>query len=47
MGRADALETEGLVLKSMHMGHMGVGCQAELPIVSICTVTLQAGHKVV
>ena len=47
MGGADVLKTEGLMLESMHMGNMGVGCQAELPIVSICTVTLQAGHKVV
>jgi hypothetical protein len=25
MGRANALETEGLVLKAMYMGHVGTG----------------------
>jgi len=26
------------MLKAMCMGHMGMGCQAELPVISICTV---------
>jgi hypothetical protein len=46
MGGADVLKTEGLVLKSMRMGHMGVGCQAELPIVSICTMRMKGGEVV-
>jgi hypothetical protein len=43
MGGADALEIEGLVLESMHMGHMGAGCQVELPIIGICTVWAKGG----
>jgi hypothetical protein len=46
MGGADVLKTEGLVLESMHMGHMGVGCQVELPIVSICTMWMKGGETV-
>jgi len=46
MGRADMLKTEGLVLKSMCMGHMGAGCQAELPIVSICMMWMKGGEMV-
>jgi hypothetical protein len=41
MGEADALKTEGLMLESMHMGHIGAGCQAELPIISICTMWME------
>jgi len=44
MGGADALETEGLVLESMRMGHIGVGYQVELPIVSICTVGMKGAE---
>jgi hypothetical protein len=44
MGGADALKTEGLVLESMHMGHMGAGCQAELLIVSICMMWMKRGE---
>jgi len=29
MRGADVLKTEGLVLKSMPIGHMGAGCQVE------------------
>jgi hypothetical protein len=43
MGRANALKTEGLVLKAMCMGHMGAGCQAEPPIISICMVWVKGG----
>jgi hypothetical protein len=43
MGGTDALKTEGLMLGSMHMGHMGAGCQAELPIVSICMIWMKRG----
>jgi hypothetical protein len=46
MGGADALKTEGLVLKSMHMGHMGAGCQVELPIVTICMIRMKGGEAV-
>ena len=38
MGRANMLKTEGLMLKAMPMGYMRSGHQAELPIISICTV---------
>jgi hypothetical protein len=41
MGGADALKTEGLVLESMCMGHMGAGCQVELPVISICVVGMK------
>jgi hypothetical protein len=40
------LVTEGLVLESMPMGHMRAGCQAELPIVSVCMVWTEAGKSV-
>jgi len=46
MGGADALKTEGLMLESMHMGHMRAGCQAELPIISICTIWTKGGKVV-
>ena len=46
MGGADALKTEGLVLKSMRMGHMGAAYQAELPIVSICAMRMKGGEAV-
>ena len=46
MGGADTLKTEGLVLDSMHIGHMRAGCQAELPIISICIVWAK-GSKMV
>jgi len=36
------LKTEGLVLESMRIGHMRPGCQAELPIVTICMVWMKA-----
>jgi hypothetical protein len=38
MGRANMLKTEGLMLKAMHMGYMGMGRQVELPIISIYMV---------
>ena len=41
MGGADALKIEGLVLKSMYMGYMGVGCQAELSVISIYMVGME------
>jgi hypothetical protein len=44
MGGTDVLKTEGLVLKSMCMGHMGMGCQAELPIISICMMWMEKGE---
>jgi hypothetical protein len=44
MGRANTLKTEGLVLKAMHMDHMGMGHQAELSIISICTVWAKRGE---
>jgi hypothetical protein len=37
------LKTEGLVLESVRMGHMGAGCQAELSIDSICTMRMKGG----
>jgi hypothetical protein len=43
MGGADTLKTEGLMLESMCMGHMGVGCQVKLLIVSICMVWAKGG----
>jgi hypothetical protein len=46
MSGADALKIEGLVLESMYMGHMGAGCQAELPIISICTMRMEGGEAV-
>jgi hypothetical protein len=46
MGGADALITESLMLESMCMGYMGVGCQAELPIVSICMMRMKGGEAV-
>jgi hypothetical protein len=46
MGRANTLKTEGLMLKAMRMGHMGMGCQAELPIISICMVWVKMGEVV-
>jgi hypothetical protein len=44
MGGADVFKTEGLVLKSMCMSHMGAGCQAELPIISICSMWMERGE---
>jgi hypothetical protein len=44
MGGADALKTEGLMLKGMCMGHMGAGYQVELPIVSICMVGMKGSE---
>jgi hypothetical protein len=38
MGRANMLKTEGLVLKSVCMSHMGAGSQVELPIVCVSMV---------
>jgi hypothetical protein len=46
MGGADAPVTESLMLKSMHIGHIEVGCQAELPIISICTMQMKGGEAV-
>jgi hypothetical protein len=46
MGGADMLKTEGLVLKTMHMGYMRVGCQAELPIICICMVWVEGSEMV-
>jgi hypothetical protein len=42
MGGADTLKTEGLVLKSMRMGHIRVGYQLELPI--ICMVWVKGSE---
>jgi hypothetical protein len=44
VGGADVLKTEGLVLVGMCMGHIGVGCQAELSIVSVCTVGMKGSE---
>ena len=41
MGEADVLKTEGLVLESMCMGHMGAGSQVELPVISIYIVWMK------
>ena len=38
MGRADTLETEGLVLQAMHVSHVRAGHEAELPIVSVRSI---------
>jgi hypothetical protein len=46
MGGADALKTEGLMLKSMRMGHMGASCQVELPIISICMMQAKGSETV-
>ena len=40
------LKTEGLVLQGMHMSYVGVGCEAELPAVSIRPVWTEAGKTV-
>jgi hypothetical protein len=43
MGRADTLETEGLVLQGVHMSHVRAGCKVELPYVSIGSVWTEIG----
>jgi hypothetical protein len=43
MGRADTLKTEGLMLQGMCMSHVRVGCEAELPYVSIGLVGTEIG----
>jgi hypothetical protein len=40
----DVLEAEQLVLKSMCMSYMRLGCQAELPIVSIYSIWVEDGE---
>jgi hypothetical protein len=35
------------VLQGMHMSHMRVGCEAELPVVSIGLVWMEAGETMV
>ena len=46
MGGADALETEGLMLQGMHMSHVRMGCEAELPCVSISVVWMELSEMV-
>ena len=46
MGGADTLKTEGLMFKSVCMGHMRVGCQVELPVIGIHMVWAK-GSKMV
>jgi hypothetical protein len=41
MGKADVLKTEGLVLESIYMGHMGVSSQVELSVISICMIWMK------
>jgi hypothetical protein len=43
MGRADTLETEGLMLQGVRMSHVRAGCKAELPYVSIGSVWTEIG----
>ena len=43
MGRADMLETEGLMLQGVRMSHVRAGCEAELPHVSIGSVWMEIG----
>ena len=46
VGGADTLKIEGLVLESVPMGHMGTGCQAEFPIISIRAMWVKGGEVV-
>jgi hypothetical protein len=46
MGRADTLETEGLVLQGMHISYVRVGCKAELPRISISAVWTELSEMV-
>jgi hypothetical protein len=46
VGGADALKTEGLVLQGMPMAHMGVGREAELPVITISSVWMELGKTV-
>jgi hypothetical protein len=41
MGRTNMLKTEGLMLKSVCMSHMGAGSQAELSIVCVSMVWMK------
>ena len=43
MGRADTLKTEGLMLQAMHVSHMRMSCEAELSILSICSIWMELG----
>jgi hypothetical protein len=43
VGGANVFKTEGLMFESVPMGHMRVGCQAELPIISVCAVWAKGG----
>ena len=46
MGGADLLETEGLVFQAVYMSHMRVGCEAELPIVSVHPIRVELSEVV-
>jgi hypothetical protein len=46
VGGADTLKTEGLVLQGMCVSHVRAGCEAELPVVSIGLVWMEAGKMV-
>ena len=44
MGDADTLKTEGLVLQDMRVSYVRVGCEVELPVISISLVWTEAGE---
>jgi hypothetical protein len=46
VGGADTLKTEGLMLQGMRVSHMRAGCEAELPVVSIGLVWMEASKTV-
>jgi hypothetical protein len=43
VGGADTLKTEGLVLQDMRVSYVRVGCEVELPVVSVGPVWMEAG----
>jgi hypothetical protein len=46
MGRADALKTEGLVLQGMPIAYVRVGCEVELPVISVGSVWMELSKMV-
>jgi hypothetical protein len=46
VGGANTLKTEGLVLQGMRVSHVRAGCEAELPIIAICSVWTEASKAI-